>query len=89
MGIQVLAEGGGIRKQSRDGGKEQNLLIATLLCCRLMIALQFLLKWAAKKPVWIFGLLVQGMTPRLDFRDMVSLRLEITEILIIVAASSV
>jgi hypothetical protein len=54
-----------------------------------MIALRFLLKWATIKPVWIFGLLVQGMTPRLDFRDMVSLRLEIMEILIIVAASSV
>jgi hypothetical protein len=54
-----------------------------------MIALRFLLKWAAIKPVWIFGLLVQGVTPRLDFRDMVSFRLEITVILTTVAASSV
>jgi hypothetical protein len=76
-------------KVVRGGDKEQNLLIATLLCCRLMIALRFLLKWAAIKPVWIFGLLVQGVTPRLDFRDMVSFRLEITVILTTVAASSV
>jgi hypothetical protein len=67
----------------------QVFVIATLLWGRLVITLCFLLKWTTPISIIVFGLLVQGMAPRLGIRIVVSFWLVCTRILTVVAISSI